>query len=146
MMLVTTCWFTPTPGATAGSLRALYQQTEPLTTETVDGGIRSRTCPLSKGSNREAGAGHHLVCRKNFETRVKKITPTKWQAAKVFDELQAHYDEKESGNWMNRGFDWFKRFFKTGVVTVCPGYFHKHNVEATYEELTGSDSLSLVIR
>ena len=85
-----------------------------------------------------AGVGHALVCRTNFKTRNKGITPTKWQAAKVYDELQAYYDEKETGNVLNRSGDWFKRLFKTGVVAVWMGYYHKHNVEATYEEMTGN--------
>ncbi len=101
----------------------------------------TESVPLFRGSNREAGAGHDLLCRSDFTTRDKKIALSKWQAAKVFDELQAFYDEKESGNWLNRSWDWFARGFKTGVVAFVPpficDYWHKFKVNATYEEITG---------
>lgn len=96
----------------------------------------TESVPVIRGSNREAGAGHDLVCRSDFETREKNIRPTKWQAAKVFEELQDYYDEQESGNWLNRGWDWICRKVKTGVVVMAWGYWRRFNVLATYEEMT----------
>jgi hypothetical protein len=95
----------------------------------------TESVPLFRGSNREAGVGHDLVCRSDFKTREKGITPTKYQAAQVFWEIQDYYDEKESGNWLNRSWDWIKRYVKTGVVVVAWGYWHKFKVTATYEEI-----------
>jgi len=92
--------------------------------------------PLIKGTNPEAGAGHDLVSRKDFKTRKKKITPTKTQAAAIYRELQYYFDQKESGNWFNRSWDWIRRGFKVGVVWAWPGYWHKFPVMATYEEIT----------
>ncbi len=96
----------------------------------------TESVPVVRGTNREAGAGHDLLCRSDFMTREKKISPTKWQAARVFLELQEFYDEKESGNWFNRTWDWIRRTGKTGVVIVAWGYWHKFKVSATYEEIT----------
>lgn len=96
----------------------------------------TESVPIVRGSNREAGAGHDLLCRVDFKTRDKGITPTKWQAAKVYFEIQDFYDEKESGNWLNRAGNWISRKVKTGVVIVWLGYWHKFNVLASYEEMT----------
>ena len=96
----------------------------------------TESVPIIRGTNREAGAGHDLVCRSNFKTRKKGIVPTKTQAARVFLELQEFYDQKESGNIFNRGWDWIRRYFKTGIVMAAWGYWHQYKVMATYEEMT----------
>jgi len=44
--------------------------------------------------------------------------------------------DEERGKWRTFG-DWLKRWVKWGVVRVAPGYFHKHGVYATYEEMAG---------
>jgi hypothetical protein len=88
--------------------------------------------PLLRGSNPEAGAVHDYLCRIDSRPVV-----TKWQAAQVYFDIQDYFDEKESGNWINRGWDWICRQVKTGVVIVAPGYFHKYKVMATYEEIVG---------
>lgn len=105
--------------------------------------------PLIKGSNHEAGAGHDLACRSDFETREKHIRPTKWQAAKIYLEIQEHFDALERLKWkyvkwhkwagdqVNRGWDWTRRYVKTGVVIAAPGYFHKFRVLSSYEEISG---------
>lgn len=101
----------------------------------------TESIPLFRGSDREAGAGHDLVCRSDFQTREKKITPTKAQAADIFYELQDFYDEKETGNFFNRSWDWICRQVKTAMVAYVPSficdYWHKFKVNATYEEIKG---------
>jgi hypothetical protein len=88
--------------------------------------------PLLRGTNPEAGAIHDYLCRIDSDPVVSK-----WTAARVYEEFQAFYDQKESGNIFNRAWDWIRRIVKTGVVAVAPGYFHRHKVMATYEEMTG---------
>ena len=56
-------------------------------------------------------------------------------AAKVYLEFQGYFDEMESGNWINRFWDWISRGVKTAVVWIAPGYFHKFPVKASYEEI-----------
>ena len=86
--------------------------------------------PLLRGTNPEAGAVHDYVCRTDSDPVCDKT-----MAAKIYLELQRYYDEKETGNWLNRGWDWFRRGFKVSVVWIAPGYFHKFPVMATYEEI-----------
>lgn len=88
--------------------------------------------PIVKGSNPESGAIHDYLCRIDSDPVVDKET-----AAKVYKEFQAFYDEKETGNILNRFWDWLARSFKTEVVEIAPGYFHRHLVLATYEEIKG---------
>jgi hypothetical protein len=88
--------------------------------------------PLLRGTNPEAGAVHDYLCRIDSDPVVSKTV-----AAQVYQELQDYYDEQESGNWLNRAWDWIRRQVKTGVVIVAPGYFHKWPVMATYEEMKG---------
>jgi len=96
----------------------------------------AESVPLFKGTNIEAGIAHDLVCRTNFKTADGKPI-TKWIAAKVYLELQYYFDHMESGNVFNRVWDWVSRGVKTSVVIVWPGYWHKFNIEATYEEIVG---------
>lgn len=87
--------------------------------------------PLIKGTNPEAGAVHDYLCRIDSDPVVSKTT-----AAKVYNEFQNYYDQKESGNVLNRFWDWIRRVVKTSVVMLAPGYFHKFKVLATYEEIS----------
>jgi len=87
--------------------------------------------PLLRGTNPEAGAVHDYVCRIDSDPVCDKTT-----AARVYLEFQGYYDKMETGNWFNRGWDWFRRGFKVSVVWIAPGYFHKFPVMATYEEIT----------
>jgi len=109
----------------------------------------TESVPIVTGSNREAGTGHDLTCRSDFITREKKISPTKLQSARIYLELQRHFDRLERKQWKsskwqdwaldqpNRLWDLFKRGGKTAIVIVVPGYFHKHKVMATFEEMSG---------
>jgi hypothetical protein len=87
--------------------------------------------PLLKGTNPEAGAIHDYVCRVDSDP-----VCTKAQAAKIYLEFQDYYDARESGNVFNRAWDWLRRGFKSGVVLVAPGYWHKYPVMASYQDLT----------
>ena len=87
--------------------------------------------PVLKGTNPEAGAIHDYLCRKDSIPIC-----TKEVAAEVYREFQAYYDSLETG-WLNRIWDWIRRKFKCDVVKIAPGYFHRHRVSATFEELAG---------
>lgn len=86
--------------------------------------------PVLRGTNPEAGAVHDYLCRKDSIPLVDKKT-----AAAVYQEFQAYYDNMEMG-FFNKIWDWVKRQFKTDVVKVAPDYFHKHRVNASYEEMS----------
>jgi hypothetical protein len=88
--------------------------------------------PLLRGSNPEAGGWHDYFCRTDSDPVVDKET-----AAKIYEEFQSFYDEQEAGGFFNRLWDWICRHVKTDVVRVAQGYFHKHKVMATYEEMKG---------
>ena len=87
--------------------------------------------PGLRGSNPEAGAIHDYLCRIDSDPVVSKQT-----AASVYGEFQDFFDEQESGNWLNRAWDWLCRGVKTSIVRVWIGYYHKFTVMATYEEQT----------
>jgi hypothetical protein len=86
--------------------------------------------PVVKGSNPEPGSIHDYFSRYDSVPVVDKDT-----AAAIYKEFQQYYDERETGNWFNRVWDWIKRLIKTEVVEWTQGYFHKHPVMATYDEL-----------
>lgn len=88
--------------------------------------------PLIKGTNPEAGAIHDYLCRIDSDPVVSKGI-----AADVYQEFQDYYDCQESGNIFNRIWDSIRRFVKTSVVKLAPGYYHKFSVKATYEEIRG---------
>jgi hypothetical protein len=87
--------------------------------------------PLFKGTNPEAGLIHDYFSRKDSDPIVSKEV-----AAKIYFEFQEYFDKQEKG-WMNKIWDWIRRKVKADVVIVAPGYFHKHCVMATYEEMVG---------
>ena len=85
--------------------------------------------PVVRGSNPEAGAIHDYLSRRNSVPVVGKDT-----AAAVYEEFQIYYDDMEKG-FFNRLWDWIRRLIKTDAVELTPGYFHRHSVTATYEDL-----------
>lgn len=85
--------------------------------------------PILKGTNPEAGAIHDYLCRRDSSPVV-----TKEIAAQVYLEFQEYYDNQETGT-LNAAWDWVRRRFKRDVVMVAPGYFHRHSVNATAEDL-----------
>ncbi len=90
--------------------------------------------PLIKGTSKRGGVLHDYACRKNSSPVFTKI-----QAAGLYLEAM-RCDAKlcRKKNTLIRRVDmWWRRWVKYCVVLVAPGYFHKHNVEATYEEMAG---------
>ena len=77
--------------------------------------------PLIKGTSKSGGVVHDYLCRIDSVPVV-----TKKVAADVYLEIMKY-----------RCNSWWRRWLKYGVVRVWPGYFHKHTVEATYEEMSG---------
>jgi hypothetical protein len=63
---------------------------------------------------------------------------TKKQAAKVYLEVMACRDGlPDRGTTFGAINLFIRRWIKYGVVRVWPGYFHRHKVSATYEEMAG---------
>lgn len=95
--------------------------------------------PLVKGTNPESGCIHDYLCRIDSDPVV-----TKGIAADVYEEAQDYYDEKETGNVLNRLWDTIRRKVKTTVVRLAPGYFHKFKVLSGYEEISGANEGQIV--
>lgn len=109
--------------------------------------------PFLKGTNNEAGAGHDFVSRSNFRLP-DGSSISKWTAAMVYREIQEYFDcleaqEYDDNLWgkicreSNRVWDMARRGIKTGVVVIAPGYWQKHTIEATYEEMSGCKEIVL---
>ena len=77
--------------------------------------------PLFKGTSHRGGLGHDYLCRTDSIPVV-----TKKQAADVYLEIMTI---QGNARW--------RRYLKYWTVRVWPGYFHKHSVNATYEEISG---------
>ena len=77
--------------------------------------------PFFKGTSKRGGLVHDYLSRKN-----SLPTVTKKQAADAYREIMTF---QNNARW--------RRYGKYLVVLVWPGYFHKHNVLATYEEISG---------
>lgn len=89
--------------------------------------------PAVRGTSKRGGVVHDYLSRKNSVPVVTK----KLAADVYFEIMEASAAGKTEQGWYNRLDMWLRRWIKYGVVRVVPGYFHKHWVEATYEELTG---------
>lgn len=85
--------------------------------------------PIVKGSNNESGAWHDYFSRYDSDPVVSKTV-----CAQIYLEFQKYYDLMEGG-FFNTIWDFIRRWTKTSVVWIAPGYFHKHRVMATYEEI-----------
>ena len=84
--------------------------------------------PLIKASSRHAGVIHDYFCRKDSRPIV-----TKQEAATLYLEAQTYRDSLlDDGFMLNR---FIRRWFKTLIVRVVPGYFHKHKVLSTLKEI-----------
>ena len=93
--------------------------------------------PLFKATSKRAGVLHDYLCRLDSLPLV-----TKQQAATVYAEAQQLRDMLY---YAARPYTRFKRFklfyratlrwFKTSVVRVTPGYFHKFSINATVKDL-----------
>lgn len=85
--------------------------------------------PLIKGSSKRGGVLHDYFCRKDSDPVV-----TKQQAASLYLEAQACRDDLLNEGFFQRIWRKMARNFKTVVVRVVPGYFHKLSVSATIDE------------
>jgi len=90
--------------------------------------------PIFRGSSKKGGVGHDYLSRKDSVPVV-----TKKVAAQVYFEVMEYVNVTEvpRNAWFRRFRFWWRRWLKYGVVRVWPGYFHKHKVMATYEEMSG---------
>ena len=88
--------------------------------------------PMVRGSNKRGGTAHDYLCRIDSVPVV-----TKAQAAAVYLEIMAYTYEIVDRGWWQHVKDFGFRWFKWSVVYVAPGYFHKHKVMATCQEITG---------
>jgi len=91
--------------------------------------------PLFKSDSKRAGVLHDFLSRFDSDPIVSKVL-----AAAVYAEAQALRDQivyedvesfKRTKLFFRRAFCWFK----TSVVKVWPGYFHKFSISATAAEL-----------
>ena len=77
--------------------------------------------PWIKGTSKRGGVIHDYLCRiDSVPVVTKKI------AADVYLEVMKH-----------AGTSLWRRYLKYWVVRFAPGYFHKFNVLATFEEISG---------
>jgi len=105
--------------------------------------------PFIKGTSIRAGYSHDLVSRKDAiqyiifddpKTAVKEIT--KELAADVYLEImEKRYALVCKGvtgvkKYLKKTDAWTRRYVKYWAVRFAWGYFHKHKVLATYEEIT----------
>lgn len=86
--------------------------------------------PLLKGSSKRGGVIHDYFCRKDSRPVV-----TKQKAADLYLEAQKARDELLLGGGFMKFWRALARNFKTAVVRVAPGYFHKLSVDAKSEQL-----------
>ncbi len=94
--------------------------------------------PLLKASSKRAGVLHDYVCRTDSDPVL-----TKALAAELYNEAQALRDKLFYDARPYLRFNRARRFFrailrgvKTSTVRIVPGYFHKHAVTATLEEIS----------
>lgn len=88
--------------------------------------------PLIKATSKHSGVIHDYFCREDSIPRV-----TKQQAAILYLEAQAFRDSLIVTGYLSKFDKWFRRQFKTLIVRVAPGYFHKHKVLSTMKEIKG---------
>ena len=90
--------------------------------------------PLLKGSSKRGGVIHDYFCRKDSIPLV-----TKQEAANLYFEAQECKDKKRKLKYgfVSRFRLFCTRYLKVIVVRVAWGYFHKHNVLSTLEEVSG---------
>jgi len=87
--------------------------------------------PIIRGTSKRGGVVHDYLSRKNSIPIVTK----KLAADVYFEIMEASSREKKQSIWNSFNM-WWRKWLKYSVVRVAFDYFHKHNVEATYEEMT----------
>jgi len=98
--------------------------------------------PIIKGTSKRGGVIHDYLCRIDSIPVV-----TKKQAADAYLEAMECRDifykkdsletKEQKEGILARLNMWCRRWIKYAVVLGAPGYFHKHKVMATYEEMSG---------
>ena len=91
--------------------------------------------PVVRGTSKRGGVIHDYLCRIDSAPVV-----TKKQAADVYFEVMECRDgmpDKETT--LGACSLWLRRWIKYGVVRVWPGYYHRHRVAATLEELIANN-------
>lgn len=88
--------------------------------------------PLIKGTSKRGGVLHDYLSRINSVPVV-----TKKKAADVYFEAMETKAAEDCKSYLQKFNMWWRRWAKYSVVCVWPGFFHKHRVEATYEEMAG---------
>ena len=84
-----------------------------------------------RGGNPIAGLIHDWASRKG-------VLESKILAARVYLEFQRYEDSLIERKWYTKTWDSVWRGLKAGFVAVCPDfvYWHKFEVNATYEEMS----------
>ncbi|KQC03135.1 MAG: hypothetical protein APR55_07055 [Methanolinea sp. SDB] len=113
--------------------RVLYEEGLPDEFEVSAGFIMDfESVPIVKGTSKRGGTAHDYLSRSDSVPLVTKAI-----AAAVYLEIMAYRDGLMDGGVFRRFDRWWRRWLKYGVVRVAPGYFHRHRVMATYEEIAG---------
>ena len=86
--------------------------------------------PVFKATSKRAGVIHDYLCREDSDPVV-----TKQVAASVYAEAQQLRDHLVCKSKSMLAWRSLLCLIKTSAVRVAPGYFHKHRVLATVDEL-----------
>ena len=87
--------------------------------------------PMIKGTSKRGGVIHDYLCRIDSDPVVSKKT-----AADVYFEVMECRDGRSDKETDLKRFGlWWRRWLKYTVVRIAWGYFHKHRVMATYEQM-----------
>ena len=87
--------------------------------------------PYFKGTSKTGGVVHDYLCRSDCSPLVTK----KIAADCYFEVMETSDRMKATGNLQLIKF-WLRRWAKYTAVILVSGYFHKHKVNATYEEMS----------
>ena len=88
--------------------------------------------PFIRGTCPEAGCAHDYLSRKDSSPVVSKA-----EAADVYFEILEYVYAMDENGALDSVSDWLKKWVKYLAVYCWPGYFHRHSVMATYEEVSG---------
>jgi hypothetical protein len=86
--------------------------------------------PVVRGTNKRGGAAHDYLCRIDSIPVVSKAV-----SAEVYREIMKHCYTLTDRSWRQKVRDCLRAWIKWAVVRVAWGYWHKHKVSASYEEM-----------
>jgi len=92
--------------------------------------------PLFKGTSKTGGVVHDYLCRADSIPLV-----TKKIAADCYFEVMENSDRRKAEGNLQLIKYWIRRWAKYTAVVFAPGYFHRHTVSATYEEMSGEKEI-----